>query len=146
MVVVPVSGSGASIVVSPVEGDGCIFTTLINSWLIGIFRIVGVGRSEHCADQAPFAGKVTLDFESFSFWNHTVEYKELSDLTLIRSITTKIKLLGFRLSWLLIDLLVVTLISSSRRLQCANHSRLPDIGASLYRDCRSRGNLETPAH
>ena len=83
--------SGAGIIVSPVEGDGCIFTTQIDCGLIGVCRVVGVSGSEHRADQAPLAGEVTLDFESFSFGNHAVEDKELSDLTLVRSITTKVE-------------------------------------------------------
>ena len=91
LITVPISGSGASVVISPVEGDGCIFTTLINSWLIGIFRIVGVSRSEHRADQAPFAGKIALDFETFGLRNHPVKDKEFGDLALIGSITTKVK-------------------------------------------------------
>ena len=97
LAVIPVSGSGASIVVSPVEGDGCIFTTQIDCGLIGVCRVVGVSRSEHRADQAPFAGEVTLDFETLGFWNHAVEDKELGDLTLVRSISTKVESLRLTL-------------------------------------------------
>ena len=50
-----------------------------------------MSRSEHRADQAPFAGEVTLDFETLSFGNHAVEDKELCDLTLVRSISTKVE-------------------------------------------------------
>ena len=84
-VVVPTAGvavPSAGVVVAPVEGNGCVFTTLGDGRLVRVGGIVGMGSAEHGTHQAPFAGEVTLNLNTFGFGNHTVDHDKLSNLAL----------------------------------------------------------------
>ena len=94
LAIVPVSSSGASVVVPPVEGDGCIFTTQIDCGLVRVAGVVGVSRGKRGGDQSPLAGKIALDLETLGLGNYPVKDEELGNLTLICGTTSEIESFG----------------------------------------------------
>ena len=84
-VVVPAAGvvvTSAGVVVAPVEGNGCVFTTLVDGWLVGISGVIRMRTAKHTRHQTPLTGKVALNFETFVLRNYPVYHNELSNLTL----------------------------------------------------------------
>ena len=84
-VVVPAAGvvvPSAGVVVAPIEGDGCVFTTLIDGRLVGIGGVIRMRTTKHTRHQTPLTGKVALNFETFVLRNYPVYHNELRNLTL----------------------------------------------------------------